>query len=303
MSKVLERLKENHGRGTETERRFVSVRELSWRRFCRNKAAVFSLIVLLIIAVISLMAPIVTPYDYNTVDMSIVRQAPSAEHLLGTDEFGRDILTRLVYGGRVSMTVALAAMGLQLVIGVTLGCLAGYFGGWVDATIMRITDMVMCFPFYIIAICLAAILGQGLKNLVLIIAFLSWTGICRIVRAEILSLKENDYILAARSLGLMPGAIILRHILPNIISPILVSATLSIAGGIMSEASMSFLGLGVQIPQPSWGNMLNAAQSMQALVNEWWRWVPPGLAIMIVVLAINSVGDGLRDALDPKSGD
>ncbi|OUQ23686.1 peptide ABC transporter permease [Flavonifractor sp. An135] len=299
MSKFWERLRAFHGRG-KLEGEYVSVANLSWRKFCRNRLAVFSLIVLVLIAVISFLAPLITPYSYSEIDLTLARQPPSPEHILGTDEYGRDMLTRLIYGGRVSMTVALAAMLLQLVIGVVLGCLAGYFGSWVDAFIMRLTDVFMCFPFYIMAVCLAAIVEPGLKNLVLIIGFLSWTGICRIVRAEILSLKENDYILAARSLGIRPGAIIRRHILPNILSPILVAATLSIAGGIMSEASMSFLNLGVRTPESSWGNMLSAAQSMQALVSEWWRWVPPGLMIVIVVLSINYVGEGLRNALDPR---
>lgn len=299
MSKFWERLRAFHGRG-KLEGEYVSVANLSWRKFCRNRLAVFSLIVLVLIAVISFLAPLITPYSYSEIDLTLARQPPSPEHILGTDEYGRDMLTRLIYGGRVSMTVALAAMLLQLVIGVVLGCLAGYFGSWVDAFIMRLTDVFMCFPFYIMAVCLAAIVEPGLKNLVLIIGFLSWTGICRIVRAEILSLKENDYILAARSLGIRPGAIIRRHILPNILSPILVAATLSIAGGIMSEASMSFLNLGVRTPESSWGNMLSATQSMQALVSEWWRWVPPGLMIVIVVLSINYVGEGLRNALDPR---
>lgn len=301
MSKLWNRLRAFHGRGRE-EGEYISVANLSWRKFRRNRLAVLSLIVLLVIATISFLAPVIAPYSYSEMDLTLARQAPTPEHILGTDEYGRDLLTRLIYGGRVSMTVALASMLLQLVIGVVLGCLAGYFGAWVDALIMRVTDVFMCFPFYIMAVCLAAIVKPGLKNLILIIGFLSWTGICRIVRAEILSLKENDYILAARSLGIRPGAIIRRHILPNILSPILVAATLSIAGGIMAEASMSFLNLGVRTPQSSWGNMLSAAQSMQALVNEWWRWVPPGVMIVVVVLAINYVGEGLRNALDPRIG-
>ncbi|MGM9663013.1 MAG: oligopeptide ABC transporter permease [Oscillospiraceae bacterium] len=300
MSKTWNRLRAFHGRG-EPETGFVSIRSLSWKKFKRNKLAMLGLIVMILVALIALLAPCIAPYDYGAIDLSIARQAPSSAHLLGTDEYGRDVLSRLIYGGRASMTVALAAVTLQLAIGVILGCLAGYFGSWVDAVIMRITDVFMCFPFYIMAVCLAAVMGASLWNLVLIIGLLSWTGICRIVRAEIMSLKGNDYILAAKSLGLHPRTIITHHILPNILSPILVAATLGIAGGIMSEASMSFLNLGVRPPEASWGNMLTAAQSMQALVYEWWRWVPPGLMIVIVVLSINYIGDGLRDALDPKA--
>lgn len=296
----LSKFKEFHGKD-DMQGEFLSVNALSRKKFMRNKLAVASLIVLLVVFVISLLAPVIAPYPFEATDLLNARSAPTAEHLLGTDEYGRDILTRLLYGGRVSVTVALAAVGLQLLIGVTLGCLSGYFGGWVDTVIMRITDVFMCFPFYILAVCLAALVGAGLNNLILIIAFLSWMGICRIVRAEILSLKESDFILASRSLGLSSKTIILHHILPNVVSPILVAGTLAIAGAIMSEASMSFLSLGVQPPEASWGNMLTAAQSMQALVSEWWRWMPPGFMICIVVFCINYIGEGLREAFDPRS--
>lgn len=276
---------------------------VSWYKFMQNKVAVGSVIVLLLIVMISFIGPLFCKVSYSDIDMTIAKEAPSAEHWLGTDEYGRDVLVRLIYGGRVSISVAFAAVALQLTIGVILGSLAGYFGGWVDAVIMRITDMIMCFPFYIIAICLAAILGAGLRNSVLIIGFLDWPGICRIVRAQILSIKENEYIMAAKSLGFDSGRIIRKHILPNILSPILVSATLSIAGAVMAEASLSYLGLGVKIPQPSWGNMLSAAQSLQALTHEWWRWLPPGVMIVIVVLAVNYIGEGIQNATDLKAGE
>jgi len=201
------------------------------------------------------------------------------------------------------MAVAVSATVLQLFFGIVLGSLAGYFGKWVDSLIMRIADVFMCFPFYIIAVCLAAILGPGLRNTIVILGLLGWPSLCRMVRAEILSIKENDYIMAAKSLGLGSGEIMFRHILPNVMSPVIVSATLSIAGAIMSEASLSYLNLGVKIPQPSWGNMLSAAQSMNTLMNEWWRWVPPGLCIILVILSINYIGEGLQKAMTPKVGE
>ena len=225
---------------------------------------------------------------------------PSKDHILGTDDLGRDVFTRLVYGGRVSILVGIASMTVQLLIGVTLGALAGYFGGIVDKIVMRIIDVIMCFPFFVIAVSVAAITGPGVKNLIIIIGFLMWPNIARIVRAEILSLKENDYILAAKAMGLSSFEIITNHILPNIMSPVLVAATLAIANGILTEASLSFLGIGVKLPQPSWGNMLIAAQNIGTLQREWWLWIPAGSLIILMVLSINFLGDGLRDALDPK---
>ena len=188
----------------------------------------------------------------------------------------------------------------EIVIGVVLGAVAGFYGGKVDAVIMRITDVIMCFPFFVVAIVLAAIVGPSMVNLIFIIAILEWTKIARIVRAEVLSLKERDFITASRSMGLNEFEIILRHILPNTFASIMVFATLAIANGILTEAALSFLGMGVRPPQPSWGNMLAAAQSMRVLQYEWWLWIPQGFMVFITVISINFLGDGLRDALDPK---
>lgn len=290
------------GRVDKLDAEAGSMRHLSWKKFKQNKMAMFSIGVLVLIIAIAYIVPLIYHISYSDMNLPLARQSPSSEHLLGTDEYGRDILIRLIYGGRVSMTVALAAMSIQLFIGVLLGSLAGYFGGYIDAIIMRLTDVFMCFPFYIIAICLAAILGPGLRNSILIIGFLQWPGLARIVRAQIMSVKENDYVMAAKSMGISSWKIVTKHILPNIISPIIVSATLSIAGAIMSEAALSYLGLGVKIPQPSWGNMLSAAQSMKVLNSEWWRWVPPGVMIVIVVMAFNYIGEGIEKAMDPKAG-
>ncbi|MCF6466560.1 peptide ABC transporter permease [Clostridium sp. Cult2] len=277
-----------------------SLREISFRKFMNNKLAVMGLIIIIIMTVLSICAPLLTNYEVSETDLYNTRSAPDKEHLLGTDDVGRDVFARLLYGGRISILVGILAMAVQLLIGVTVGSIAGYYGGIVDTIIMRIIDTIMCFPFFVIAIALAAVLGGSVKNLILIIGLLSWPSIARIVRAEILSLKENDYIMAAKALGLSPKEIIIGHLLPNVMSPILVASTLSIANGILMEASLSFLGLGVKPPQPSWGNMLVAAQNMDILQNEWWQWIPAGLMVVLIVLSINFVGDGLRDALDPQ---
>lgn len=302
MKRMWKRLRQMYGR-EEISAEHLSFGQLTWKRFRRDKWAVFGCIVILIVFIIVCAAPVICKYKPETIDNTMIRKAPGGGHILGTDDYGRDIFSRLVYGGRISMTVALSATALQLFFGIVLGSFAGYFGKWIDSLIMRVADVFMCFPFYIIAVCLAAILGPGLRNTVIILGFLGWPSLCRMVRAEILSIKENDFIMAAKSLGLGSGEIMFRHILPNVISPIIVSATLSVAGAIMSEASLSFLNLGVKIPQPSWGNMLSAAQSMNTLINEWWRWIPPGFCIIVVILSINYIGEGLRKAMTPKAGE
>ncbi len=279
---------------------YVSLTEISFRKFIRNKLAVAGIFVILILVLLSICAPMLTNYTVSETDLFNIKVAPNEAHILGTDDLGRDVFTRLLYGGRVSILVGIASMTVQLIIGVTLGAIAGYFGGIVEKIIMRIIDIIMCFPFFVIAVSVAAIVGPGVKNLIIIIGLLMWPNIARIVRAEILSLKENDYILAARAMGLSSFEIIRYHILPNIMSPVLVAATLAIANGILTEASLSFLGIGVKLPQPSWGNILIDAQNIGTLQREWWLWIPAGSLIILMVLSINFVGDGLRDALDPK---
>lgn len=270
------------------------------KKFMKNKLAVFGLICITLMVIISIGAPLFTNHSVSEGDLYNIRSAPSIEHILGTDDIGRDVFTRILYGGRISIAVGVASMMLQLLIGVTLGSIAGYFGGLIDKIIVRVIDIIMCFPFFVITIALAAVLGGSTLNLILIIGLLMWPNIARIVRGEILSIKENDYVMAAKAIGLGPVEIIIKHILPNILSVILVSSTLSIATGILMEASLSFLGLGVKPPTPSWGNMLVAAQNIAVLQNEWWMWIPAGFMVVIMVLSINFLGDGLRDALDPK---
>ena len=273
---------------------------ISMGRFMKNKTAVFGLVVLTILIVLSLLAPVLTPYDRDAVDIFNTFQPPSREHLLGTDDVGRDTFTRLLYGGQVSLSVGLVSAGIAILFGVTLGVSAGYFGGWVDMCVMRLVDIFMSMPFYVITITLAAIFGPSIWNVMIMTGCLAWTNIARIVRAQTLSLREIEFVEAARALGLNAREIMFRHIVPNTLGLIIVYATLGIASGILSEAGLSYLGLGVKQPQPSWGNMLASAQSLRVLTNYWWLWVPPGIAVFVTVLSINLVGDGLRDALDPK---
>ena len=273
-------------------------RQIFIKKFMKNKLAVVGSLIIIVFVIMAIFAPIFATFDPNATDLLNIRTSPSKAHILGTDDLGRDIFSRLLYGGRVSIAVGVASMMLQILIGVTLGVVAGYFGGLIDKIIMRIVDIIMCFPFFVIAIALAAVIGGSITNLVLIIGMLMWPVITRIVRGEVLVTKQNEYILAAKALGFNTFEIIIHHIIPNIISAILVSSTLCIAQGILMEATLSFLGLGVNPPTPSWGNMLVAAQNMSVLSHKWWMWIPAGMSVVLIVLSVNFVGDGLRDALD-----
>lgn len=277
-----------------------SPNRMVWIKLRRNKLALFSVAVITILILSALLAPMLAPYEIDEIDLDQIEMKPSQSHILGTDELGRDIFSRLLYGGRISLTVGIIASIMQILLGASLGAIAGYFGGIVDAIIMRIVDIIMCFPFFIIAIAMAAVLGPSMRNIVIIVGVLYWTRVARIVRAEVLSLKEREYVEAAKAFGLNGGEIILRHILPNVMAPVFVYATLAIANGILTEASLSFLGMGVKPTIPSWGNMLSAAQSMRILKSKWWIWMPPGMMVLLTVLSINFLGDGLRDAFDPK---
>lgn len=279
-----------------------SLWKISYGKFVRNKLALTGLFVLILLILLSVFAPLITEYDRDSVSLTNAYQPPSAEHLLGTDDLGRDVFTRLIYGGRVSLSVGLASTSIAIVIGVILGAVSGYFGQMADVIIMRVVDMFMSMPFYVMTITVAALFGPSIWNVMIMTGLLTWTNIARIVRAEVMSLKEREFIEASRALGLSPWEILTRHIIPNTFAIIIVYATLGIANGILSEAGLSYLGLGVKQPQPSWGNMLAAAQSLRSLKMHWWLWVPPGLLVFLTVLSINLLGDGLRDALDPKLG-
>jgi len=271
------------------------------RRFLRHKLAVLSMVFMVLVTLIVFpLAPVVAPIPPEQTDLRAVRQPPSAAHPLGTDLIGRDVLSRVVYGGRVSIAVGLVAVILFMTIGTILGSIAGYYGGRVDAIIMRITDTFMAFPVLVILISIVAIIGPGLRNAMIAIGLIGWTGVARLVRGQILSVREMDFVLAAQSMGVPKRRILISHILPSIVAPVTVAGSFGIAGAILTEAGLSFLGLGVQVPTPSWGNMLNEAQSIQIIEMFPWLWIPPGLMISLCVLAVNFIGDGLRDALDPR---
>ncbi len=271
------------------------------QRFLRHRLAVVSLIFLALVLMVTFpLASSIAPADPNRIDLRAIGKAPSPSHPLGTDMTGRDLLSRLVYGGRISMAVGIVAVSIYISLGTLLGSIAGYYGGRIDTVIMRLTEVVMAFPTLIILITIVAVIGPGLFNAMIAIGLIGWTGIARLVRGQILSLRETDFVTAARATGVSQWRTLLRHILPNVVAPIIVAATFGIAGAILTEAGLSFLGLGIKPPTPSWGNMINEAQQLNIIENKPWLWLAPGLMITLSVLAINFIGDGLRDALDPR---
>jgi peptide/nickel transport system permease protein len=275
-----------------------------WRiaaaKFVQNRLAVIGLVVLALVIASALLAPWLSPHDPNFQILRQRLQPPSAEFWLGTDQLGRDIFSRLLYAGRVSLFVGFSAMVGSVVLGTGVGALAGYYGGRIDAVLMRLVDIVISFPSIFLLIALVAILQPTIDKLIIVFAFLSWTGTARLVRGEFLTLKQREFVLAARTLGMSTTRIIFGEILPNALGPIVVAATLSVGGFILAESGLSFLGLGVQPPTASWGNMLTNAQGVGIFRTAWWYPTFPGLMILVTVLSFNFVGDGLRDALDPN---
>jgi len=271
----------------------------AWRRLIKRRGAVIGMAVIVLFTLLAIFAPLIVPYDPIATSWSLVRKAPTSLHWFGTDELGRDVLARIVYGARASLLAGVISVSIALAIGVPLGLLAGYRGGFIDALISRVTDAMLACPFLILAIALAAFLGPSLRNAMIAIGISATPIFIRLTRGQVLSVKVEDYVEAARAMGNPPWRIALVHILPNILPALLVQATLSIAAAIIAEAALSFLGLGQQPPAPSWGSMLNAAQRF--LTSAPWMAIWPGLAIFLVVLSFNLVGDGLRDALDPKA--
>ncbi len=279
---------------------------LAWSRFLQHRMAVASLIVVVVLGLISALVPRLSPYDPDKPQLDTQLQPPSATHLLGTDDLGRDLLTRLLYGGRISMSIGVLAMSLAVAIGTTVGALAGYYSGWTDNLLMRFTDLMLSIPGLFLLILLTLLLRNfpipflrgGVLAIVLAIALLSWMTVARLVRAAFLSLKAGDFVEAARALGASNLRIIIRHILPNAASSIIVAATLRVASSIITESGLSYLGFGVQLPTPTWGNMLRNAQDQMIIAP--WTAIFPGVFIFVTVIAINYVGDGLRDALDPR---
>jgi peptide/nickel transport system permease protein len=269
-----------------------------WRRFRKNKLALSGAILVFFMFVVSFLAPVISPYDPASIDIGRMLQPPSAEHWFGTDPLGRDILSRMIWGAQISLKVGFVSVGISLMIGVLLGALAGFYGGRADRFIMRFVDVMLCFPSFFLILAVIAFLEPSIWNIMIVIGLTSWMGVARLVRAEILSLREREFILAIRAQGASDLRIIFLHLLPNALAPILVAATLGIAGAILTESALSFLGIGVQPPTPSWGNILMAGKDN--IMIAWWISVFPGLAILVTVLSYNLLGEGIRDIIDPR---
>ena len=281
--------------------RIKSLRE-SLYLLARNKLSLIALVLLLLLVLAAILAPAVIPYPGDLTDeahTAIALQPPSGAHLMGTDELGRDIFSRVLYGARISLTAALAAVGLSLLIGVPLGAVAGSFGGWVDNVIMRITDVFLSFPPLLLAIAMVVVLGSSLNNAILAIALSWWPWYTRLIRGQAISVKERKFVQAAETIGTGRVKIIFRHIIPNCISPVIVQASMDIGGVILTVASLSFLGLGAQLPAPEWGLMISMGRRF--FPDSWWYCIFPGLAIFITVLCFNLLGDAIREILDPKT--
>ncbi|GKV56379.1 oligopeptide transport system permease protein AppC [Sporosarcina sp. NCCP-2222] len=286
----------------DMDRKHRSPFQLSMRRFMRNKLAIAGLVVLTLIVCASVFAPLLTEYDPEEANLLMVEQKPSSDHILGTDSSGRDNFARLLYGSRISLTIGFSAMLFTVLIGLIMGAVSGYYGGIIDNIVMRITDLILALPFIVLAMTIMALLEKVTIGLfIVIIAVTAWPSLARIVRGTFLSLREQEFVLGARAIGARDSRIIFRHFIPNAIGPIIVNATLMMASMILFESGLSFIGMGIPQPTPTWGNMISEAQNIRVLRYHPEAWIPPGLSILITVLAINFIGDGLRDAFDPKS--
>jgi peptide/nickel transport system permease protein len=270
-----------------------------WQRLKRNKLAVAGIVVLLFFYGVAILAPVIAPYPYAELTPGMRDKPPSLEHWMGTDRQGRDVFSRLIKGGQVSLAAGFVAVLIVMAIGITLGAMAGFFGGWVDHLVMRSTDVLLAIPLILLLITAASLFSPSLKTTIIVIGVSSWPGTARLVRGQFLALKGQEFVTAARAMGATPGRIMMRHLFPNSLAIIIVQATIWLSYAIILEASLSYLGLGVQIPTPSWGNMLQDGQR-ELLFGAWWLTLFPGLAIFLTVLAFNLMGDGLRDALDPR---
>lgn len=274
------------------------LRHLFWKRFRKNKLALTGAFIVIFLFFAALFAPWLSPYDPGQINIKKILQDPSAEHIFGTDQLGRDVFSRMLGGSRISLLVGFVAVGIASLIGVFLGALAGYYGRWVDNLIMRFVDIMLCFPTFFLILAVIALLEPNIWNIMIIIGITGWMSVARLVRAEFLSLKERDYAVAEKALGARDFRIIFLHILPNALAPVLVAATLGVAGAILTESALSFLGIGVQPPTPSWGNILTAGKDNIQIA--WWLSLYPGLAILITVLGYTLLGEGIRDAIDPR---
>lgn len=271
---------------------------ISFRRMRKSRTAIFGIIIIILFTLIALLAPVISPYDPMEQNFIKSFRPPSSEHYLGTDEFGRDVFSRIIYGSRISLQIGFVAVFISLIVGVTVGLIAGYYGGWIDMAVMRVMDLMLSFPYILLALVIMSILGPGIYNAMVAIGIVYVPQYARIVRSSVLSVKKKEYVLAARSLGANDSRIILKHIFLNSMAPIIIQTTLSIGRAIINAAGLSFLGLGAQPPTPEWGAMLSNGQDF--LRNAPWIATFPGIAIALLVLGFNLVGDGLRDAFDPR---
>jgi peptide/nickel transport system permease protein len=271
-----------------------------FKKALSNPLALAGFIIILLIFVLAMLAPFIAPYDPNEINVKAILLGPSMQHWMGTDGLGRDVLSRMLHGGRISLLVGLVAVGISTLIGILLGAIAGFYRGWVDVLIMRLVDVMLSIPSFFLILAVIAFLTPSIINIMIVIGLTSWMGVTRLVRAEFLSLCEREYVMASRTLGARDYRLIFKHLLPNSLTPIIVSAVLGVAGAVLMESGLSFLGLGVQAPQASWGNILTDGK--EYIQFAWWLSLFPGLAILITVLGYNLLGEGLRDALDPRSG-
>lgn len=270
-----------------------------FKKALSNPLAMTGFIIIVCVFLLALLAPIISPYDPDDINVKAILLGPSASHWMGTDGLGRDVLSRMLHGGRISLLVGLVAVGISTAIGILLGALAGYYRGWVDTFIMRLVDVMLSIPSFFLILAVIAFLTPSIINIMIVIGLTSWMGVTRLVRAEFLSLNEREFVLASRTLGAKDARLIFTHLLPNSLTPIIVSTVLGVASAVLMESGLSFLGLGVQAPQASWGNILTDGK--EYIQFAWWLSLFPGLAILITVLGYNLLGEGLRDALDPRS--
>ncbi|VAX15960.1 Dipeptide transport system permease protein DppC (TC 3.A.1.5.2) [hydrothermal vent metagenome] len=275
-------------------------RRMFVEKFLRDRLAIIGAVIVFTLFIVAIFAPVIAPRDPDQINTKNLLAPPSLEHLCGTDDLGRDVFSRMVYGARISLTVGFVAIGIATVIGVLIGATAGYFGGWIDDVLMRLVDLMLTIPTFFLILAVIAFLEPNIYNIMTVIGLTGWMSVARLVRAEFLGLKERDFVMAAKAIGVSDMVIILRHILPNAMAPVLVSATLGVAGAILTESALSFLGIGVQPPTPSWGNILTLGKDN--IEFAWWLSAFPGMAILITVMGYNLLGEGIRDALDPRLG-
>lgn len=271
---------------------------LVWSQFKRQRLALAALGLVVVLGLVALIAPWLAPFSPDHYDLNQILEAPGFQHWLGTDDLGRDVLSRLIFGSRVSLSVGFVAVGIYVAIGILLGALAGYYGGWIDMLISRAIEVMMCFPTFFLILAVLAFVGPSIYNIMIVIGVTQWTGIARLIRGEFLRFREREFVLAAKQAGASDSRLIFKHILPNALAPVLVSASFGVASAILTESSLSFLGFGVPPQVPSWGSILSQSQSYMDVA--WWLTLSPGLAIFLTITAYNLVGEGLRDAIDPR---